>query len=118
MAPARTYEIQIINATGLELLMQLGGLQQGEWRDDSRPPFTISPDRESIADFASESGESTMGTKGRVIYTSGGRDFTVDWDNPIDGPATSSVSCPSGYSESKVDVVGNDATVLVIFSKS
>jgi hypothetical protein len=118
MAPARTYEIQIINATGLELFMQLGGLQQGEWRDDSRPPFTISSDRGSIAYFASESAESTMGTKGRVVYTSGGHDFTVDWDNPIDGPATSSVSCPSGYSERKVDGGGNNATVTATFSKS
>jgi hypothetical protein len=115
MAAGRTYAIQIINNTGVELSMQGGAVEEGAWRRDHSPPLTIPSDRGSTAYFATGA---SMGTKGWVVYAAGSAMFRVGFDNPENGPANSSVSCTGEYSASKVDVFGNDATVSVTFSKS
>jgi hypothetical protein len=119
---ARSYAIEIVNLTGLELSKNEAKLQHGVWSGDgdNTPPDRIpsAPTSGHDAYFGSESQGFATGTQGSVVYGSSAGDFTVDWDNPYVGSDSSSASCPPGYDKSKSDSGGDNATLKVVFYPS
>ncbi|MFC8797841.1 hypothetical protein ACFT2C_08910 [Promicromonospora sp. NPDC057138] len=109
---ARSYLIQLTNLTGLALRLdpEKTELIRGRWTD--APPDVIG--NSSTAHFGSESDGFMTGTEGRVTYTSSSGDFLIYWDNPFVGADETSVQTPPGFTASKEDSGGDNATLKVV----
>ncbi len=109
---ARSYLIQLTNLTGLTLQLdtEKTELIHGEWTVP--PPDTFgSP---LTGNFGSESDGFMTGTEGQATYTSSSGDFVIYWDNPYVGSDETSVQTPPGFTSTKEDSKGDNATLKVV----
>ena len=109
---ARSYLIQLTNYTGLALRLdpEKTELIRGQWTD--APPDVIG--NSSTAHFGSESDGFMTGTEGQATYASSAGDFVIYWDNPYVGSDETSVQTPPGYTSTKEDSKGDNATLKVV----
>lgn len=113
---ARSYLIQVTNLTGqtLELDRTRTDLKHGKWSNSGSdtPPDTIG--NPHTGNFGSESDGLMTGTEGQATYTSSSGDFVIYWDNPYVGSDETSVQTPQGFTSTKEDSKGDNATLKVV----
>lgn len=107
----RSFYIEVINLTGIDLGLREKSLSHGIWGNDDRdtPPEEI-PSRSKGIVHAESQGFDT-GTEGSVSYGSPDGDFKIYWDNPAVGSNSFGVQVPSGYDKTYSSISGNNANV-------
>ncbi len=110
---ARSFSIQVINLSGLDLSLKDKTLDHGIWgnNDSNTPPEDIA--NQSKAMIEAESQGFATGTQGQVMYSSSAGPFQIQWDNPFSGSNAFFVSVPQGYDKTYTDISGNNANVTL-----
>ncbi|GHD36447.1 aegerolysin family protein [Nocardiopsis kunsanensis] len=107
----RSFCIEVINLTGLDLELTEKSLSHGIWgnNDQDTPPERIPGMSKGIV-HAESQGFGT-GTEGNVVYRSSHGEFKIYWDNPGVGSNAFGVQVPEGYDKTYSDIHGNNAHV-------